>query len=223
MNEQIQQWQSSLPSADRDDLACTRGDGLAARLTLAACEVYQLTLKHLAGQIPKQSYRRFERSRDYLVLWSDGYGALSGDLDIVLSDSRRLRHATLGHLVSICRTLANKLGPLAHNQTETRINELAAEVRELAEAAAYTIRDQAKSDSDSDGDDSDVSSDNGDSRLEDVAGDLETEIGGSRWKAFHLLHVCEEDLYPNNIKLEATRSTRSPTLRVLLAGLQIQL
>ena len=53
-------------------------------------------------------FRTFEREYGYLQLWCDGYGVRDGDLDVILAESKRLRHSTYRLLASICDTLADR-------------------------------------------------------------------------------------------------------------------
>ena len=104
MDSGIEEWQHSVLSDVSTELSSSQHDGIASRLATAAIKFFGLLLEHA----PQHLLRSLEREYDYLQLWCDGYGVPFGELDAVLAESRRLRHATYRLLVSICRTLADR-------------------------------------------------------------------------------------------------------------------
>jgi len=103
----IKQWRDSVLM--EEETAPDRPYTPILRLFTTASSLYGLLLECVEGLLPTPDIRRLERERDRLRLWADGYGVVSGNLDRVLADTRRMRHSTICLLVSICRTLVKGL------------------------------------------------------------------------------------------------------------------
>ncbi len=108
MDSGIEEWQCSVSSDVTAEASSSRHDGIACRLATAATEFFGFLLEHARLQTSPPLLRTLEREYGYLQLWCDGYGVPSGKLDVVLAESRRLRHATYRLLISVCRTLADR-------------------------------------------------------------------------------------------------------------------
>ena len=104
MARDIKQWQDSVLTEEK--AAPDGSDTPILRLFTAAGSLYGLLLKSVETLLPTPEFRRLEREHHRLELWGDGYGVVSGNLDHVLADAKRMRHSTICLLVTICRTLA---------------------------------------------------------------------------------------------------------------------
>ncbi|WYZ42405.1 hypothetical protein EsH8_VI_000104 [Colletotrichum jinshuiense] len=147
-----------------------------------------------------------KRSLSYLVLWADGFGVGGERLGISLSKSKRVRATTLRLLLSISRTLIERLllfvatdqqPPLISKATELAC--ITAQVEDLSHQGH-----NLGSDSDTD---SDVSSDDGDRDLGEIAEDLRTDTQclldlGSRFQEPAVGSIVAEPA----VKLEPLRS-----------------
>jgi len=112
MANAIQRWQHSVPphAAGASAEASSSTDlALASRLATSALKLFGLLLGHARAQTSHAAFRALEREYGHLKLWSDGYGVVSGQLDAVFVDSRRLRHSTYRLLGSICQVLADSM------------------------------------------------------------------------------------------------------------------
>jgi hypothetical protein len=110
MNPEIEKWQHSVTIGERDqgpEPSTSKADGIAFRLSTAASELFRLVLKTARNQTSRTVFRTLEREYGHLQLWCDGYGALSGELDCVLAESKRLRYLTYQLLASVCETLTD--------------------------------------------------------------------------------------------------------------------
>ena len=103
----VEQWRDSVLM--EEETAPDRPYTPILALFTTASSLYGLLLECVEGLLPTPDIRRLERERDRLRLWADGYGVVSGNLDHVLADTRRMRHSTICLLVSICRTLVKGL------------------------------------------------------------------------------------------------------------------
>ncbi|KAK4038583.1 hypothetical protein C8A01DRAFT_37492 [Parachaetomium inaequale] len=177
MGGEIERWQHTVSRDVRSGASSSNHDGLASRLSRAACELFPLLLSLSRSQTSKETFRALEREYGYLKLWCDGYGATSGELDVALSESKRLRHATYRLLVSVCHNLADKLTVVlllvVDEASRPKLKEKAAQTRDLLDVAAIHSADGSDSDSDSESDSLSVS---GDSTLEDIIADIKTDI-----------------------------------------------
>ena len=80
--------------------------GIISRLSRNCQETLQCLIHHLDATMVSQSERKIlRRSLASLRLWSDGHGADSGTLDMVLDRSKDLRYTTLSVLNPMCRLL----------------------------------------------------------------------------------------------------------------------
>lgn len=105
MDAKIEEWQKLV--RQEGEASGSKHDGVASRLASAALELYELVLEHAEKRLSKPQARRLQRDRGYFILWCDGFGVTSSDLDGVLGDSKWLRHSTYRLLISICRLLAD--------------------------------------------------------------------------------------------------------------------
>lgn len=107
MGSEIKRWQQSVVRDGSTETSSSKRDGFTSRLSKAACQLFHLCLDQ--GDLGTIGPHRRELSRvyGYLQLWCDGYGALTGDLDVALSESKRLRRDTYRLLVSICHIMAD--------------------------------------------------------------------------------------------------------------------
>ncbi|KAF5639309.1 ankyrin repeat [Fusarium sp. NRRL 52700] len=85
----------------------------ASRLVKQCAVVFKKALKSMSNNpnIPTNLFRRFERCYSSLLLWDEGYGIGRGELDVSMARSRTLRRSILEPLVSIARTLIDRLIP----------------------------------------------------------------------------------------------------------------
>lgn len=83
----------------------------ASRLVKQCVAVFKRVLKCMSNnpEIPTNLFRRLERCYSSLALWDVGYGIGRGKLDESMARSRTLRRSILEPLVSINRTLINRL------------------------------------------------------------------------------------------------------------------
>ncbi|KAK1754018.1 hypothetical protein QBC47DRAFT_385416 [Echria macrotheca] len=175
MDAKIEQWQSLV--RDEGEASTSGRDGLASRLSNAALELYALILKHAGKTLSKPQIRRLQRDRGYFVLWCDGFELSSGNLDEILADSKWLRHSTYRSLVSICRSLAERLAAVT-------ISALDDKSRVLLEASVAHAKEQiavvTEIMQDEDGDDSDSDADSisglGHDAIDDIIEDLKTDV-----------------------------------------------
>lgn len=83
-----------------------------ARLCSESLELFQEILHRISTvndqSLPRSEYISLERSFSQFKLWSDGYGALNGELDKILHRSTRLRRDVLRLLRSIAVTLTER-------------------------------------------------------------------------------------------------------------------
>ncbi len=107
MSHKIENWQHSVPAEGSAEPSSSETDGLASRLSRTASELFSLALQHAQRQTSKPVFRTLEREYGFFLLWCNGYGAVNGDLDDVLAESRGLRNSTHRLLVSICQTLTD--------------------------------------------------------------------------------------------------------------------
>jgi hypothetical protein len=107
MGGEIERWQHTVSRNVRSGAPSSNHEGLASRLSRAASELFCLLLIQARLQLTKETFRSLEREYGYLKLWCDGYGATLGDLDVIISESKRLRHTTYRLLVSVCHNLAD--------------------------------------------------------------------------------------------------------------------
>ncbi|KAK4119061.1 hypothetical protein N657DRAFT_650618 [Parathielavia appendiculata] len=179
MSYGIETWQHSVPGEGNAEPSSSQTDGLASRLSRTASELFALALQHARRQTSKAVFRTLEREYGYLQLWCDGYGAVTGDLDDVLAESRRLRYSTYRLLVSLCQILTEKLVgvllPGVDDAAYRRLNEKAAQAKDVVEATIFAIRNVDGSDTDSDSE-SDCSSFTWESSVEDIIENIKTDI-----------------------------------------------
>lgn len=112
MSLKIESWQHSVSvPADEEgaEPSSPKVDGFASRLSRAASELFEITLRHAQRRTSKPVFRALQRQYGVFLLWCDGYGAVAGDLDDVLAESRRLRNSTHRLLVGLCQTLADSM------------------------------------------------------------------------------------------------------------------
>ncbi|KAK4233258.1 hypothetical protein C8A03DRAFT_19629, partial [Achaetomium macrosporum] len=186
----IDNWRYTLSHDGRQEAPSSPHHGLASRLSTAASELFSQLLAHGRPSQPsnfsKSLFRKLGREYSCLQLWCDGYGLASGDLDVVLAESRRLRCLTVRLLARICYTLADKLTPVSllslDDISRDGLKDQAARTRDLAETAMLAIRDTDHTESDSDDSEEDGDSETGsvtnyDSHaVEDIVEDLKTDI-----------------------------------------------
>ncbi|KAK3291112.1 uncharacterized protein B0H64DRAFT_377880 [Chaetomium fimeti] len=179
MDNEIEFWQQSVVPDDGCEALAHKHEGFASHLTKAACELFRLLLEQDRLETTRSDYRALSRVFGYLQLWCDGYGAPSGDLDVVLSESKRLRHDTYRLLVSICNTLADRLPTVlstgSDDDWQRRLDKQVARTRDLIEEAAFVHGSDDGSDSASDSG-SDASSSSNNSTIDNIVKDLETDI-----------------------------------------------
>ncbi|KAK4153805.1 hypothetical protein C8A00DRAFT_33418 [Chaetomidium leptoderma] len=175
MSGEIEQWQRSVLNNGTSGPSSSKTEGLASRLGTTASELFRLALNHGQLRAPKSAYSKLQREYGYLQLWCDGYGVVAGDLDLILAESKRLRHSTVRLLVNICHILADKLTivllPGLDETSQHALKEKAARARDLVEVATFAMHRTDDSDSDSDS-----SSICGDYSVEDIVEDLRTDI-----------------------------------------------
>ncbi len=127
MDSGIEKWQHSVSSDVPIGSSSSRHDGIASRLATAATDFFGLLLEHARPHTSSDLLRALEREYGYLQLWCDGYSVLSGELDAVLAESRRLRLATYRLLVSVCRTLADRRSDETHFHWSSPLTSTCAE------------------------------------------------------------------------------------------------
>ncbi|RTE84357.1 hypothetical protein BHE90_001085, partial [Fusarium euwallaceae] len=145
---------------------------LVAQLCEETIGLFELILKPLleekGSSHPKETCNSLQRSCSRLKLWSVGYGICLGRLDDVLAKSQNLRHATLKILVSISRTLTERLPSQAEIEISSKYYENNLQrLNPLIEAAENDLRP----DDTSSGDPCDYDSDS----VHEVAEDLKTD------------------------------------------------
>ncbi|RSL76657.1 hypothetical protein CEP51_009763 [Fusarium floridanum] len=176
--KQLKRLQSCFSPGDMDTLQCREGHSvtstvqrfleaatpvgeisshktsLAAQLCEETISLFELILKPLleekGSNHPKETCNSLQRSCSRLKLWSAAYGICLGGLDDVLAKSQNLRHATLKILVSISRTLTERLPSqaeieLSSKQYENNLQRL----NPLIEAAENDLRHDDTSSGDS--------------------------------------------------------------------------
>lgn len=181
----------------------SRTDGLASRLSTAATTLFRLLLAGWPPQQPKPLFRALEREYGCLLLWCNGYGLSSGDLDAILADSKRLRNTTLRLLMSISHSLTDSkrefqsarlprsralmlylaglaviLLPNLDGASRDRVRVAVAFTRDCVEAAAFTIDNGDDPDSENEDDNSEAGSSLsyvGFDVVEEVISDLRTD------------------------------------------------
>ncbi|EAQ85530.1 hypothetical protein CHGG_09544 [Chaetomium globosum CBS 148.51] len=172
MGSEIKRWQQSVVRDGSTETSSSKRDGFTSRLSKAACQLFHLCLDQ--GDLGTIGPHRRELSRvyGYLQLWCDGYGALTGDLDVALSESKRLRRDTYRLLVSICHIMADID---LDNDWQRGLHNEAARTRDLIEEATFANGGDDGSDSGSDSG-SDTSSVTSDFNIEEITKDLKTDI-----------------------------------------------
>ncbi|KAH6640130.1 hypothetical protein F5144DRAFT_484433 [Chaetomium tenue] len=179
MGNEIKRWQQSVVRDGDTEASSSKRDGFTSRLSKAACALFHLCLDQGHLRTIRPHRRKLSRVYGYLQLWCDGYGALSGDLDVALSESKRLRHSTYRLLVSICHILAERMTTVLSadldNDWQHELYKEAARARDLIEEATFADGGDDGSDSGSDSG-SETSSMTSDFNIEEIIKDLETDI-----------------------------------------------
>jgi hypothetical protein len=101
-HDQIKLWQERTdPNPEHQE------HGVISRLSQNCQETLRCLIQHLDSAVASKSERKIlRRSLASLRLWSDGHGATTGALDLVLDRSKDLRLTTLSILNPMCRLLS---------------------------------------------------------------------------------------------------------------------
>ncbi|KAK4144173.1 uncharacterized protein C8A04DRAFT_28075 [Dichotomopilus funicola] len=189
MSLKIENWQHSVSAPADEESAepsSSKADGFTLRLSRAASELFETILRCAEKQTSKPIFRALQRQHGFFLLWCDGYGALAGDLDEVLAESRRLRNSTHRLLVSLCQTLADKLvGVLLaglEDAAQRGLIDKSAQVRAVVETTTFAIPYSDSSESDTDSSDFNTDSESvcsspaGEISVDEIIEDIETDI-----------------------------------------------
>ncbi|KAH7324243.1 hypothetical protein B0I35DRAFT_475505 [Stachybotrys elegans] len=169
--ELIDKW---LAQAQEDDLSAE--PSLVANLYASCSSFYCDVLKALSekSSVQRSVLVSLQRSQSYLVLWADGVGVGENKFDACLAKSKRVRSATLRLLLSVTKTLTERLLLQLHTDHRSSLTSKAAKLSQIAAQVKEINHQDSSQASDSDGD-SDVSSDDGGGDLIDISEDIKTD------------------------------------------------
>ncbi|KAK3988277.1 hypothetical protein QBC44DRAFT_329775 [Cladorrhinum sp. PSN332] len=129
---------------------------VAVRLVSEDLKCLKIVLKHVGlpdSEVPAAMRKGLEQCYSRLVLWADGYGVEQGELNEAMARSRSLRRAITEILVSIGRTVLDKLA----NQLCIAEEKIDRGALQAAIQDALFVLDDGCEDSDSDESQSDSS------------------------------------------------------------------
>ncbi|KEY74960.1 hypothetical protein S7711_01308 [Stachybotrys chartarum IBT 7711] len=149
----------------------------ASQLTVECLNTFRKVLKQLSDnpKASRASFQSLKQSYSSLALWEAGYGIGQGKLDASLAQSRTLRESLLELLVSVSKTLTDRVLPLSNlGQVEEMTISYSGLVSITTDASKEVLQD-------ADGDSGDESASDSSSVLflddwSEIAEDLSTDV-----------------------------------------------
>ncbi|KFA79353.1 hypothetical protein S40288_03570 [Stachybotrys chartarum IBT 40288] len=149
----------------------------ASQLTVECLNTFRKVLKQLSDnpKASRASFQSLKQSYSSLALWEAGYGIGQGKLDASLAQSRTLRKSLLELLVSVSKTLTDRVLPLSNLG---QVEEMKVSYSGLV-SITTDARKEVLQDADGDSDDESASDSSSVLFLDDwseIAEDLSTDV-----------------------------------------------